>query len=131
MREAFLKTGDCLPDAKRIFPGRVCFTSEELSFSGILPQKNRTRGGFRRRGPGAAGAPEQRKDADALRQTLAAYLLDTDAGLAETAKALYLHKNTVKYRLKSMSDRFGFRVGSMPSSAGLYEAIGVERLLRS
>ncbi len=131
VREAFLKTGDCLPDAKRIFPGRVCFTSEELSFSGIC-RKRIERG---EASVAEALAPleplNSERDADALRQTLAAYLLDTDAGLAETAKALYLHKNTVKYRLKSMSDRFGFRVGSMPSSAGLYEAIGVERLLRS
>jgi len=131
VREAFLKTRDCLPDARRIFPGRVCFTSEELSFSGMC-RKRIERG---EASVAEALAPLEplngERDAGALRQTLAAYLLDTDASLAETAKMLYLHKNTVKYRLKSMSDRFGFRVGSMPSSAGLYEAIGVERLLGS
>jgi sugar diacid utilization regulator len=71
------------------------------------------------------------RDADELKRTLAVYLLDTDCALAETSERLHLHKNTIKYRLRCMSDCFGFRVGTMPATQRLYQAAGVERLLMS
>lgn len=130
VREAFLKHRDCISDAKRIFPGHVCFTGEEISFSKLCRMRLEQ---------GEASIVEalspleplsSERDAPALKRTLAVYLLDTDSGLSETAEKLYLHKNTVKYRLRIMSDRFGYRVGSMPASMGLYEATAIERLLK-
>ncbi len=53
-------------------------------------------------------ALDGKRDVDALFQTLAVYLLDENGSVPATAERLYLHKNTVKYRLRVMSDCFGF-----------------------
>lgn len=131
VRESFLSNRDCAADIKRIFPGRVCFSGEEVSFAKACRQ---------RIAQGEASVAEalsplylldREREAGELKRTLAVYLLDTGSGLAETADKLFLHKNTIKYRLKCMSDRFGYRVGAMPASVGLYEAVAIERLLIS
>ena len=131
VRDAFLKNRDCVSDAKLIFPDRVCFTSEEISFSGLCRRRIEQGDASVAEALAPLAPLDGERDTEELRRTLAVYLLDTDSGLSETAEKLYLHKNTVKYRLKIMSDRLGYRVGSMPASIGLYEASAVERLLRS
>ena len=49
--------------------------------------------------------------------------------MTETAALLYLHKNTVKYRLQRISDCLGCRPDKMPESALFYRAAAVYRLL--
>lgn len=129
VREAFLKNRDCIADARRIFPHRICFSSEEISFSELCRKKLEQGEASIAEALAPLEPLNSERDTDDLKKTLAVYLLDTDSGLSETAEKLYLHRNTVKYRLKIMSDRFGYRVGSMPSSIGLYIATAVERLL--
>jgi hypothetical protein len=131
VREAFLKNRDCASDAKRIFPGRLCFDGEEISFT----KDCRARIQQGETAVSEALTPLKpltgERDADELKHTLAVYLLDTESGLTETADRLFLHKNTVKYRLRCMSDRFGYRVGAMPASISLYLAVAIDRLLKS
>jgi DNA-binding PucR family transcriptional regulator len=131
VREAFIKNRDCASDVKRIFPGRICFDGEEILFT----KECRARIEQGEASVLEALAPlrplARERDADELKHTLAVYLLDTEAGLTETAEKLFLHKNTVKYRLKCLSDRFGFRVGGMPASINLYIAAAIDRLLKS
>ena len=62
--------------------------------------------------------------------TLSVYLLDADMSVTRAAELLYVHKNTVKYRLNVIADRLGFRPNKMPDSIALYNAIAVQRLLR-
>ena len=69
------------------------------------------------------------KDARDLKETLSVHLLDAGASVTRTAELLFLHKNTVKYRLQKISDRLGCRVGRMPESLPLYRACAMERLL--
>ncbi len=131
VREAYLSNRDYAGDIKKIFPGRICFSGAEIFF---------TKDCRKRIAQGEAAVAEVlsqlsllkgEREAEELKRTLAVYLLDTGCGLAETAQRLYLHKNTIKYRLKCMSDRFGYRVGTMPASTGLYEAVALERILGS
>jgi DNA-binding PucR family transcriptional regulator len=131
VREAFLAKRDYAADARRIFPERACFAGEEIFFAKTCRQRTEQ---------GEAAVSEAlkplnpligKREADELKRTLAVYLLDTGSGLTGTAEKLYLHKNTVKYRLKCISDRFGYRVGAMPASIRLYEAVAIDRLLRS
>lgn len=67
-------------------------------------------------------------DAELL-QTLATYLLDEDQSVVATAERLFVHKNTVKYRLQKASDALGYRIGSMPNTHDLMVALGIRRLL--
>ena len=66
---------------------------------------------------------------DAVR-TLSVYLLDADMSVTKTAEKLFIHKNTVKYRLKIISDMLGFKVDKMPESIYLYQALAINRLIK-
>ena len=65
-----------------------------------------------------------------LRKTLAVYLLDGNSSVTTTAQILYLHKNTVKYRLQRIADLLGYRPNKMPECMKLYQAAAVYRLNR-
>lgn len=62
-------------------------------------------------------------------ETLSTFLLDANQNISETACQMFVHKNTIKYRIKTISDCLGYQVGSMPASYSLYKAVGVKRLL--
>ena len=47
------------------------------------------------------------------RKPFAIYLLDTDSSVTRTAEIMFLHKNTIKYRLRVISDGC-FRPNKMP-----------------
>lgn len=72
--------------------------------------------------PGDAGA--------GLLSTLECFLLDAEMSVTRTAEQLYLHKNTVKYRLQRIADSLGFVPGDFPQTMPLYAACALNRLLR-
>ncbi len=129
VRQAFLANKEYLADAKRIFPRRPYFTGEEISFArvcrGIIAEGEKSL----ERALAPLEILRRRGCAAELEPTLSVYLLDTDRSVSLTAEKLFVHKNTVKYRLKILSDHFGFSVGRMPSSYPLYEAAAVRRLM--
>lgn len=131
VREAFLSNRDYAADIKRIFPGRVCFSGAELSFAKACRQRIAQGEAAVAEALSPLSLLDGEREAEELKRTLTVYLLDTGCGLADTTKKLFLHKNTIKYRLRCMSDRFGYRVGTMPASIGLYEAAAIERMLIS
>ena len=120
-----------MTDALRILPGRSYYTEGDLCFAescrGIIEAgENEVKQVLSR-----LNAFDRLRDRESIAETLSVYLLDTDQSLLKTAEAQYLHKNTIKYRLKIMSDCLGYPVGSMPASVGLYQAVGLMRLLRA
>ena len=58
------------------------------------------------------GALEKLPDAESLLRTLTFYYLDADCRIAETAQAMYLHRNTVKYRLNKVHNLLQVRLGN-------------------
>lgn len=131
VREAFLANRDYAADVRRIFPERACFSGEEIFFAKACRQRTEQGEAAVTEALSSLNSLSGEREEDELKRTLSVYLLDTERGLAETAEKLFLHKNTIKYRLKCMSDRFGYRIGAMPASARLYEAVAIDRLLRS
>ena len=61
--------------------------------------------------------------------TLSIFLLDGDSSVTRTAELLFLHKNTVKYRIQRISDLLGYHPDKMPETVKLYQAVAVRRLL--
>ncbi len=61
--------------------------------------------------------------------TLSTYLLDTQQSMSDTAGLLFLHKNTVKYRLHQISERLNYSLTKMPECYYLYRACAVQRLI--
>ena len=64
-----------------------------------------------------------------LAETLAVFLLDGESSVTMTSELLYLHKNTVKYRIRRISNLLGYKPDKMPEMLELYKACAVKRLL--
>ena len=130
VRNAYMKHRQHISDAAKIYPARKWFSIGDIEFAASCHQ--------------LADRGEESLDAafNCLRklqsgnyewdvpETLAIYLLDTDSRLTRTAEIMFLHKNTIKYRLRVISDELGFRPNKMPDSIPLYQALAVSRLLK-
>ena len=64
-----------------------------------------------------------------LLHTLSVYLLDVHSSITRCAELLYLHKNTVKYRLGRIGACLGHHVDKEPEKFYLYRAVVLNRLL--
>lgn len=128
VRKAFLCHQEYLEDVKVIFPQKKLFYYGELEFARECRQ-------LIAQGEAAVNSslhllsPLYTKGEDTdLIHTLAVYLLDGNSNVAETAQLLYLHKNTVKYRLLRITALLGYRPNKMPESIKIYQAAAIYRL---
>ena len=64
-------------------------------------------------------------------EELETYLLDENSSIVDTASRLFVHKNTVKYRLQKAGDILGFRIGDVPQSKNLIYALSLQRILHT
>lgn len=64
-----------------------------------------------------------------LYETLAVFYFDAHSSFSETASIMFVHPNTVKYRLKKVSEKLGCSVTDMPEMLDLYTALALKRLL--
>ena len=128
-RRAYLLTLDNLEDAKCIFPHKRIFLQGELELAAECR---------RRISEGETAAIQRTLPLSVLQtdreyfdllETACVYLLDCDSSVTRTAEMLYLHKNTIKYRLQRISDLLGFRLGKMPETIELYRSAAIYRLL--
>ncbi len=72
---------------------------------------------------------EDKKKSNYLVETLSIYMLDTDYSVDETSKIMFVHKNTIKYRLSKIREKLGYSVQKMPEAYKLFVALSVKRLL--
>jgi DNA-binding PucR family transcriptional regulator len=66
-----------------------------------------------------------------LVETISVYLLDTDSNIKETAQLMYLHRNSIKYRLDQIEVRLGLSLEKTSNLVELYYALALNRILRS
>ena len=130
VRQAVQLTKTAASDAMIIFPNKDVLTLGDLRLAEIC--RRRIRGGsqsvnaFMNSQLGLIDETHKQTD---LFQTLTTFLLDANQNIAITATLLYLHPNTVKYRLTKLETRFGFSIDKTPTSWLLYELCGVWRLV--
>lgn len=67
-------------------------------------------------------------DNDNLMETLAVYLIDCDAQLSTSAATLYLHRNTVSYRINKIKQLVNADFTKMPATYEYYLAAALWRL---
>jgi hypothetical protein len=70
------------------------------------------------------------EDGDLLR-TLATYYLDADGNTQKTGELLYMHSNTVKYRLHKIRQKLGMDIARMPANYNIYFSLALNRILDS
>lgn len=129
VRGAYLCHETYLQDARKLFPKRAGFCRGETEYAQNCRE-------LIDRGESAVKqclAPlrnlRTNNEEWPLLETLSVYLLDGETSVTRTAELLYLHKNTVKYRIQRISDLLGYRPDKMPEAVRLYQAVAVERLL--
>ena len=104
----------CLEDAQKVFPLRTFFMSAEIEL--VKECRDIATGGRERMAWYTSlldALPPGREGQDLI-HTLSVFLLDKGSSITETAAQLFVHKNTVKYRLQKASDLLGFRIGEIP-----------------
>ncbi len=129
VRKAYLCHQTYLADTKKLFPQRGSFCQGETEFAQSCRELI-DRGELAvQRCLEVLRNLQTNNEEWPLLDTLSAYLLDGEASVTRTAELLYLHKNTVKYRIQRISDLLGYRPDRMPETVKLYQAVAVERLL--
>lgn len=130
IRASYLISNENLQTAPLIYRAKSIFTLGEIHFAArcreILAQ--------------GESAVEERLhcfdkmqnllDREDLLQTLSVYLLDADSSTQKTGALLFLHRNTVKYRLAKIRSAFGHELTRMPELLELYLGVALRRLLR-
>ena len=118
-----------LEESSKLFPLRPFFTISEIEFTKecceIAAQgKEAVRRYLSLLEPILSG-----KDGEEIVNTLTVFLLDKNSSITDTAAHLFVHKNTVKYRLQKAGNLLGFRVGDIPQSKNLIYALALRRIL--
>lgn len=120
-----------LDDAVRVFPLRPFFTLSEIEFVKECREiaaagKESVRWYTCLLEPILAG-----RDGEDIVRTLGVFLLDQNSSIIETSKALFVHKNTVKYRIQKAGDILGFHIGDVPQSKNLIYALSLQRIMKA
>ena len=116
-------------DAAVIFPGRTELSDGDLEFAAYCRSVVQAGKATVTEAMQPLSFLQKKHDGKSWIRTLEIFLLDADRSIQKTTDALRLHRNTVKYRIKCMSERVGFPIGQMPASLSLYIAVGVSRLI--
>ena len=118
-----------LEDAIKVFPLRTSFTISEIEFVKECREIAESSQSDVQRYSILLEPILARKDGEDILNTLTVFLLDKNSSITETAAYLFVHKNTVKYRLQKASDILGFRVGDVPQSKNLIYALSLNRMM--
>lgn len=130
-RKAYLLTLDNLEDAKFIYPHKRIFLQGELELAAMCRKRISEGEAAATRRILPLAALQADREYQELLNTVCVYLLDCDSSVTRTAQALFLHINTIKYRLQRISDLLGYRIGKMPETIELYRSAAIYRLLHA
>lgn len=118
-----------LEDSTKVFPLRTFFTSSEIEFVKECREIAAQGRDHVRRYMSLLDPISAYKDGPEITNTLTVFLLDMNSNITDTAARLFVHKNTVKYRLQKASNTLGFRVGDIPQSKNLLYALALRRIM--
>lgn len=130
-RNAYLLVDDYLEDAKLIFPTKKTFLLGDIQFAASCREQVEKGEAQALRNTTPLTILELGCDYKDLIITACTYLLDCDNSVTKTAEALFIHKNTVKYRLQKISEILGFHLGKMPETIDVYKSAAIYRLLNN
>lgn len=124
-RQAYLVSVAQWRDARRIYPRVQVLRTEDMMFSqlcqDIMANRENLDQYLRLLTILKNANPE-------LIPTLTTYLLDAGSSMNETARLLYVHLNTVKYRLRQVQELTGFSPTQLPGAYSLYITAAINRL---
>ena len=129
VRQAFLIIKDHLKHAKCIWPARQSYSLEEIEFAREC-RKTIDEGAD---ALDTVLQPlrflQEFSEGAELLHTLIVYLLDAESGITRCAELLFVHKNTIKYRMSRIGVCLGYPADKEPEKFSLYRAATIHRLL--
>jgi DNA-binding PucR family transcriptional regulator len=133
VRRVYLQNKQALAAARALYPHKRVFTRQEIGFADEC--RNIIAGGEaavqnRVSALDCLDGGEGRQPGELIK-TLSVYLLDSDGSLEICAQKMFLHRNTIKYRINQINGRLGFRLGDLPETMELYTAAAVRRILET
>ena len=129
VRKAYLLNYDSWKDASKIMPGKLFFVRGDIEFASSCRKITDEGDDSISEYLSVFEIIEDRRGNEDYIETLCTFLLDTNSNVQLTSEKMFVHKNTIKYRIRAMSDCLGFTIGSMPGSEKLFKACGIKRLL--
>ena len=127
---AYLTIRTAQEAARQIWPGRRWFTGQEMEFTCTCRELIDQGEAEIARRLSVLALLREGTETD-LVGTLSTYYLDAASSIPDTAAHLFMHKNTVKYRLQQAERRLGHPVDKLPEAIALYKACALNRLLSS
>lgn len=128
-RASFVIAHEGLAAARVIYPEQTVLTTSEIRFARgcreVLSQgEDVARGKL-----ACLDRLYAQCDAPELLQTLCVYLLDAGGSTRRTGELLFLHKNSIQYRINKIRSILGCDLTQLPESFEIYQAAAVHRLL--
>ena len=119
-----------LEEGKKVYPEKLFFGVSELQFiRACLEEANQDRNRMtchKKIIERLGGYTEDRE----LIETLAVYVLDENMSISDTSARLFVHRNTIKYRLQKAEDLLGCEMGNQTDLQNLVTALSIYRLKR-
>ena len=129
VRRAFLLIKDQMNSAKCIWPTRQNYSLEELEFANQCHKTVDEGEKTLAKAMKPLNLMKEFSEGAELLNTLCVYLLDAESSVTRCAERLFLHKNTIKYRLSRIGACLGHHVDKEPEKFYLYRAAVMHRLL--
>lgn len=131
MRKIYLSSKEFLPTALEIYPHKNVFSLSDIRFSKFCKDIV-DKGGesvqyhtelLKVFNPSADGGN------DSLLETLQVYYLDTECNAKKAAEILYVHKNTIQYRLNKIKEMMSTGLQNYSEQIELYLALALNRIM--
>ena len=131
VRRTFLLHQEVIETALQIWPSLGCYTLQELEFAAECQKILAESEAALSNALSPLTALKHVHEDNILLQTLEVYLLDSKSSVSSCAELLFLHKNTVKYRLNRIRELLGYPLDKAPELFTLYRAAALNRLVAS
>lgn len=116
-----------LDAAMRIYPSKTSFTGSDISFAGKVLDIITSIDGQARYYTDLLMPITENPESDLI-STLIAYLLDCDSEVKKTAELLFVHRNTILYRLNKVRELLDCDLSKMPMAYDIYLAAAIYRM---
>ncbi len=127
-RRTYLLYSETIPLAIRMFPGQKLFSYGDILFAHQCETLCREKADAFRICRNILKPLLQDADSDALLETLTVFYLDEDCDVKSTAARLYVHRNTIQYRLTKIRAITNFKTDDTLANHLMYQAVACYRL---
>ena len=125
-RSAYLDGTQFVETARRIYPQKGILQASDIALAKSFQQIVDDKESFKHYLSIIKALDGNSRD---LIPTLSAYLLDASSNMRLTADILFVHLNTVKYRLRQVHNITGYNPGRLPDAYPLYITVSLNRLI--